>query len=59
VGDGRSVSRPILQTQSRGLLIDVIFSLVDGDSTQLMWLLEDLNELLPLFPEEEGRYLLI
>ena len=55
--DGRSeYSRPILETQSRGMLIEIIFSLIGDDSTQLTWLLEDLNEILPLFPEEEGEY---
>ncbi|KAK4456144.1 ubiquitin carboxyl-terminal hydrolase 34 [Podospora aff. communis PSN243] len=56
IREGKSDSRPILQTQTRGLLIEVIFSLIEGDSTQLVWLLEDLNELLPLFPEEEELY---
>ncbi|KAK0645991.1 hypothetical protein B0T16DRAFT_412380 [Cercophora newfieldiana] len=49
-------SRPILQSQTRGMLIDVIFSLIEGDSTQLMWLVHDLNDLLPLFPEEDDMY---
>jgi ubiquitin carboxyl-terminal hydrolase 34 len=55
VKNGKSDSRPILQTQTRGLLIEIIFTLIGGDSTQFMWLLQDLNELLPLFPEEEGE----
>ncbi|KAK3357400.1 hypothetical protein B0T25DRAFT_452553 [Lasiosphaeria hispida] len=48
--------RPIINAESRSMLIEIIFALIEDDSTQLTWLLEDLNELVPVYPEEDEFY---
>ncbi|KAK3380099.1 hypothetical protein B0T24DRAFT_519847 [Lasiosphaeria ovina] len=48
--------RPVLNPQSRIMLTQIMFGLIDGDSPQTMWLLEDLDELVPVFPDEEEFY---
>ncbi|KAK3313841.1 hypothetical protein B0H66DRAFT_483418 [Apodospora peruviana] len=53
---GTEPSRPILSSDSRMLLIQIIGSLVEDDPTQILRLLEDLDELVPVFPEEEDFY---
>ncbi|KAL1842744.1 hypothetical protein VTJ49DRAFT_4382 [Mycothermus thermophilus] len=47
-------SRPIANTQTRGLLIEVIFAVVKNDPTQYMWLLEDLDDLVPVYQNQDG-----
>lgn len=37
------------------MLIEIIFALIREDPTELFWLLEDLNELVPVFPDEDGE----
>ncbi|KAK0630801.1 hypothetical protein B0T17DRAFT_231975 [Bombardia bombarda] len=55
--DGRlAPSRPILSQDGRTMLFEMIFSLVEGDQDQIEMLLEDLNELVPVYPEEEDLY---
>ncbi|KAK3937263.1 ubiquitin carboxyl-terminal hydrolase 34, partial [Diplogelasinospora grovesii] len=52
--DGKAAAtRPILHSQSRVMLIEIIFSLIGEDRKQLMWLIEDLNELVPVYPDED------
>lgn len=48
------LGRPISCPQTRGLLIEIIFTLVKDDPTQFMWLLEDLNDLVLVGSEQEG-----
>ncbi|KAL2271630.1 hypothetical protein VTJ83DRAFT_1001 [Remersonia thermophila] len=47
-------SRPIANTQTRGLLIEVILAVVKNDPTQYMWLLEDLDDLVPVYQNQDG-----
>jgi ubiquitin carboxyl-terminal hydrolase 34 len=35
--------------------MEIIFTLVKDDPTQLMWLLEDMDALVPVFPAQEGE----
>jgi ubiquitin carboxyl-terminal hydrolase 34 len=49
-------SQPIVSPQTRGLLLEVIFSLVEDDPTQFMWLLQDMSELVPVYPNQEGEF---
>ena len=39
------------------MLMEIILALVGDDPTQVYWLMEDLNELVPVFPDEEGGLL--
>lgn len=48
-------SEPIVFPETRGLLLEIIFSLVEDDPTQFMWLLEDLDRLVPVYPNSEGE----
>ncbi|KAK3375132.1 hypothetical protein B0H63DRAFT_268265 [Podospora didyma] len=48
--------RPIIHPQSRMMLIQIIFGLIDDDPVQSKWLLEDLNELVPVGVDEEDFY---
>ncbi len=47
-------SRPIACPQTRGWLMELIFTLVKDDPTQLMWLLEDMDDMVPVYPAQEG-----
>ncbi|GAB1320503.1 USP domain-containing protein [Madurella fahalii] len=49
-------SEPIVFPETRGLLLEIIFSLVEDDPTQFMWLLEDLDRLVPVYPNSEGDF---
>ncbi|KAK3692278.1 hypothetical protein B0T22DRAFT_9213 [Podospora appendiculata] len=49
-------SRPILNPQGRTMLIDIVFSLVEDDPSELTHLMEDLAELVPVYPEGEDFY---
>ena len=35
--------------------MELIFTLVKDDPTQLMWLLEDMDDMVPVHPAQEGR----
>ncbi|KAB5570070.1 hypothetical protein GE09DRAFT_957769 [Coniochaeta sp. 2T2.1] len=48
--------RPVLSTESRQMLIDIIFHLVDGSQEQVEWLLEDLNRLVPNYADDADGY---
>jgi ubiquitin carboxyl-terminal hydrolase 34 len=37
--------------------MEIIFTLVKNDPTQFMWLLEDMEDLVPVFPNQEGEQL--
>jgi ubiquitin carboxyl-terminal hydrolase 34 len=37
--------------------MEIIFTLVKNDPTQFMWLLEDMEDLVPVFPNQEGKRL--
>jgi ubiquitin carboxyl-terminal hydrolase 34 len=52
-------NRPILYPQSRGMLIEIVFALIENDSDQFLSLLEDLDELVPVYPDEDGNVLFI
>ncbi|KAK4123811.1 hypothetical protein N657DRAFT_680934 [Parathielavia appendiculata] len=47
-------ARPIACPQTRGWLMEIIFTLVKDDPTQFMWLLEDMGDLVPVYSEQEG-----
>ncbi|KAK4237057.1 hypothetical protein C8A03DRAFT_16355 [Achaetomium macrosporum] len=49
-------SHPIANPQTRGWLLEIIFTLVKDDPTQFMWLLEDMDNLVPVYPKEEEFY---
>lgn len=46
--------RPIACPQTRGWLMDIIFTMVKDDPTEFMWLLEDMDDLVPVFPNQDG-----
>jgi hypothetical protein len=46
---------PILYPVSRAKLIDIMFSLIGEDWSQLIYLLRDLDELVPFDNDEDGR----
>lgn len=46
--------RPILTTSTRAQLMGIMLSLIGHDSTQVSALLEDLNDLVPVYEQEEG-----
>ncbi|AEO57729.1 hypothetical protein MYCTH_2304264 [Thermothelomyces thermophilus ATCC 42464] len=46
--------RPIACPQTRGWLMEIIFTMVKDDPTEFMWLLEDMDDLVPVFPNQEG-----
>ncbi|KAL2018794.1 hypothetical protein VTK56DRAFT_352 [Thermocarpiscus australiensis] len=48
--------RPIVCPQTRGLLLEIVFSLVEDDPAQFMWLLEDMYELVPVYSGHEDFY---
>ncbi len=50
-GPNRAIACP----QTRSWLMEIIFTLVKDDPTQLMWLLEDMDELVPVSPTQEGE----
>jgi ubiquitin carboxyl-terminal hydrolase 34 len=35
--------------------MEIIFTLVKDDPTQFMWLLEDMNDLVPVYSEQESK----
>jgi ubiquitin carboxyl-terminal hydrolase 34 len=35
--------------------MEIIFTLVKDDPTQFMWLLEDMNDLVPVYSDQEGK----
>ncbi len=35
--------------------MELIFTLVKDDPTQLMWLLEDMDDMVPVYPTQEGK----
>jgi hypothetical protein len=41
------------------MLIDLIFVLIDEDTIQLQWLMNDLDELVPFFHDDDGWFLLL
>ncbi|KAK4157923.1 hypothetical protein C8A00DRAFT_29151 [Chaetomidium leptoderma] len=47
-------SRPIACPQTRGWLMEIIFTLVKDDPTQFMWLLEDMDDMVPVFTAPDG-----
>ncbi|KAK4106515.1 hypothetical protein N658DRAFT_21639 [Parathielavia hyrcaniae] len=47
-------ARPVACPQTRGWLMEIIFTLVKDDPTQFMWLLEDMGDLVPVYSEQEG-----
>ncbi|KAK3333232.1 hypothetical protein B0T19DRAFT_354656 [Cercophora scortea] len=49
-------SRPILNTQGRTMLIEIAFSLIEDDTDEFNNLLEDLDELVPVYLEGEDLY---
>ncbi|KAK4140337.1 uncharacterized protein C8A04DRAFT_15044 [Dichotomopilus funicola] len=49
-------SQPIACPQTRGWLMEIIFTLVKDDPTQYMWLLEDMDELVPVFFNQDGEH---
>lgn len=49
-------SHPIVSPQTRGLLLELVFSLVEDEPTQFMWLLQDMSELVPVYPNQEGEF---
>ncbi|KAK3295943.1 uncharacterized protein B0H64DRAFT_417531 [Chaetomium fimeti] len=53
---GECHNRPIACPQTRGQLMEIIFRLVKDDPTQYMWLLEDMHDLVPVFPNQEEFY---
>ncbi|KAK1751703.1 ubiquitin carboxyl-terminal hydrolase 34 [Echria macrotheca] len=48
-------SRPILHTETRNMLIEIILCIAERDRPQLEQLLLDLNELVMLYPEDEAN----
>ncbi|KAM7201757.1 ubiquitin carboxyl-terminal hydrolase 34 [Naviculisporaceae sp. PSN 640] len=53
---GRSgPNRPILTAKTREQLVDIMMSLIGEDSKQLLALLEDLNDLVPVYPRDRDR----
>ncbi|KAL2259798.1 hypothetical protein VTK26DRAFT_6391 [Humicola hyalothermophila] len=51
-----SLHKPIVSSQTRGFLLDIVFSLVEDDPTQFMWLLEDMAQLVPVCPNQDDVY---
>ncbi|KAL2134738.1 hypothetical protein VTI74DRAFT_10980 [Chaetomium olivicolor] len=49
-------TRPITCVQTRGWLLEIIFTLVKDDPTQFRWLLDDLYELAPVFSSQDGEF---
>jgi ubiquitin carboxyl-terminal hydrolase 34 len=48
-------SQPVVFPETRSLLLEILFSLVHDDPTQFMWLLEDMDRLVPVYPDSEGE----
>lgn len=48
--------RPIITPSTRNLLLELIFSLVEDDRTQFMWLLEDMYRLVSVHNDPEGEF---
>ncbi|KAK4252308.1 hypothetical protein C7999DRAFT_27033 [Corynascus novoguineensis] len=46
--------QPIACPQTRGWLMEMIFTMVKDDPTEFMWLLEDMEELVPVFVNQDG-----
>lgn len=52
-GEREDLSRVILSSQTRGMLIDIVFALVGEDSGQFKALLRDLESLVPFEKSDE------
>jgi len=50
--------KPILSQDTRSKLINIIFFLIGNDYFQIMDLLEDFNELVPVFSDLDGMAVL-
>ena len=51
---GAGLGRPILTTRTRTTLLEIMMNLIEGDQKQISYLIADLNELVPVYPDEEG-----
>lgn len=47
--------QPIISPQTRGFLLEIVFSLVEDDATQFIWLLQDMAQLVPIYPNQDGE----
>ena len=47
--------QPIISPQTRGFLLEIVFSLVEDDPTQFIWLLQDMAQLVPIYPNQDGE----